>query len=239
MAPNSRLGFISKSYARKPRRNKCYLLHSDAFRFQSSRIMSRLGCAYVVVQACLILSVISASPPVAFDIMDTPLIGTDHVSNSSSPDSMIFTDMNTQSIAINDTGNAGLQVRCNGQKFGTPLNLQSCAATIALIATYDKEETFAMRPYEGRNIDYGLPYRWLNGRFRAVALTNLNIVNPFLLINDSGRPLQSPALSSSTCKCSPCEYFSYQRCRPSYLRQMRSRDSIERRYCKQHRYGQM
>ena len=151
--------------------------------------MGRISCAYVVVQACLSLSVSSASPPVAFDMMDSPLIGSDHVSNSSSSDSIIFTDMDTQSIAINDTGNAGLQVRCNGEKFGTPLNLQSCAATISMIVPYDKETTFAMRTYEGQNIDCGLPHRWLNGRFRALALTSLNLVNPFLLINDSGRPL--------------------------------------------------
>ena len=152
--------------------------------------MGKFGCAHVVLQACLSRFVMSASPPAAFDIMDNPLIGSGHVSNSSSSDSIIFTDMNTQSITINDTANApGLQVRCNGQKFGTPLNLQSCAATVAMIAPYDKEEKFAMRTYEGGDIDCGLPYRWLNGRLRAVALTNLNIVNPFLLINDSGRPL--------------------------------------------------
>lgn len=128
--------------------------------------MGKLGYAYVVIQASLSRYVISASPPPSFGFMNSPLIGSDNISNSSSSDSMIFSDMNTQSIAINDTGNAGLQVRCNGQKFGTPLNLQSCAGTVALIKAYDKEETFAMRTYEGsEELNCALPYRWLNRRF--------------------------------------------------------------------------
>ena len=166
MAPNSRLGSIFKSHTRKPRRQKCCLLHSDTFGFQLSRIMGNLGYAYVVIQAFLSRFVISASPPVSFEIMNNSLIGSDHVSNSSSPDPMIFTDMTTQSIFINDTGNTGMQIRCNGQKFGTPLNLPSCAGAAAMIREYDKEETFAMRTYEGsEEITCPLPFRWLNGRF--------------------------------------------------------------------------
>lgn len=144
--------------------------------------MCKLEYAYVVIVASLSRFVLSASPPLSFDSMDSPLIGSNHGSNSNSSDSMIFTDMNTQSISINDTGNAGLQVRCNGQKFGTPLNLQSCAGTIAMIIEYDKEETFAMRTYEpSEDIDCGLPYRWLNRRFRAVALTNPEYPESFLI----------------------------------------------------------
>lgn len=166
MPPNSRIGFIFKSYTRKSCRNKCCLLHSDTFQFQSSRIMGKLGYAYAVILAFLSRFVISASPPVSFEIMNSTLIGSDRVSNSSSPDPMIFTDMTTQSIFINDTGNAGMQIRCNGQKFGTPLNLQSCAGTVAMIKAYDKEENFAMRTYEGsEEITCPLPFRWLNRRF--------------------------------------------------------------------------
>ena len=128
--------------------------------------MGKLEYAYVVIPAFLSRFVISASPPVSFEIMNSSLIGSDRVLTSSSPDPMIFTDMTTQSIFINDTGNAGMQIRCNGQKFGTPLNLQSCAGAAATIKTYDKEEAFAMRTYEGsEEITCPLPYRWLNRRF--------------------------------------------------------------------------
>ena len=128
--------------------------------------MGKLGYAYVVIQASLSRFVISASPWPSFEILTSPLIDSGQVSNSSPPDPMIFSDINTQSIAINDTGNAGLQVRCNGQKFGTPLNFQSCAGTVAMIKEYDKEETFAMRNYQGsEGINCALPYRWLHRRF--------------------------------------------------------------------------
>lgn len=128
--------------------------------------MGKLGYAYVVIQASLSRFVISASPPPSFEMLTSPLIGSGQVSNSSPPDPMIFSDMNTQSITVNDTGNAGLQIRCNGQKFGTPLNLQSCAGTVAMIKAYDKEEAFAMRNYHGsEGINCDLPYRWLHRRF--------------------------------------------------------------------------
>ena len=128
--------------------------------------MCKLGYAYVVIQIFLSRFVISVSPPPSFEIITSPLTGSGQVSNSSPPDPMIFSDMNTQSIAVNDTGNAGLQVRCNGQKFGTPLNLPSCAGTVATILAFDKENTFAMRNYQGsEEIDCGLPYRWLDRRF--------------------------------------------------------------------------
>ena len=166
MAPNSRLGSILKGHMRNPRRTECSLLHSDTLRFQLSRIMGKLGYAYVVIQASLNRFVSSALPPPSFEMMTSPLVGSGQVSNSSPPDPMIFSDMNTQSIAVNDTGNAGLQVRCNGQQFGTPLNLQSCAGTVAMINAYDKEVTFAMRYYHGsEHINCALPYRWLHRRF--------------------------------------------------------------------------
>ena len=135
------------------------------YRHHLSTIMGRLGYAYMVIQACLSRLVISVSSPASFEIMNSPLIGLGNVSNSSFSDTMIFSNMTTQSIAINDTGNTGLQVRCNGQKFGTPLNLQSCLGTISSIIVYDKVEAFGMRGTEGsEDINCPLPYRWLNRR---------------------------------------------------------------------------
>ena len=142
------------------------LVHSDMNRHHLFTIMGRLGYAYMVIQACLSRLVISASSPASFEIMNSPLIGLGSVSNSTFSDTMIFSNMTTQSIAINDTGNAGLQVRCNGQKFGTPLNLPSCLGAISLIRVYDREETFGMRNSEGsEQVNCPLPYRWLNCRF--------------------------------------------------------------------------
>ena len=127
--------------------------------------MGRLGSACVVIDAFLSWFVTSALSPPSLEMMTSPLIGLSHVSNSSSSDSMIFSDMITQSIAINDTGNAGLQVQCNGQKFGTPLNLPSCSRVLDIIEPYDKESSFAMRQ-EGESmlVNYPLPYRWLSRR---------------------------------------------------------------------------
>ena len=140
------------------------LVHLDMCRYHISKVMGKLGYAYVVIQAVLSRLVITALSPPSFEI--NPLVGSGNVSNPSSSDSIIFSNMTTQSIVINDTGNAGLQVRCNGQKFGTPLNLESCLGVISDVQTYDKEETFAMRDYEGsETINCRLPYRWLNRRF--------------------------------------------------------------------------
>ncbi len=125
--------------------------------------MGRLGYAYVVIHASLSWFVISASSPSSLEMMKSPLVGLDHVSNSTSSDSMIFSDMTTQSIAINDTSNTGLQVRCNGQKFGTPLSLPSCSMAISMIRVYDKEDSYGMRQDEGSELfNCALPYRWLS-----------------------------------------------------------------------------
>ena len=150
-------------YAKTSQRS---LAHKDMKRYHLSTVMGKLCYVYVAIQALLSRFVFSASPPASFEIIESPLIGMGNVSNSSASDTTIFTDLTTQSIIINDTGNAGLQVRCNGQKFGTPLNLQSCLGVISSIRDYDKEETFGMRgSEESDEIDCALPFRWLNRRF--------------------------------------------------------------------------
>ena len=150
-------------YAKTSQRS---LAHSDMKRYHLSTVMGKLGYAYVAIQELLSRFVFSASPPASFEIIESPFIGMGNVSNSSASDTMIFTNLTTQSIVINDTGNAGLQVRCNGQKFGTPLNLQSCLRTISEIREFDKEDSFGMRgSEESEAIDCNLPFRWLNRRF--------------------------------------------------------------------------
>ena len=155
--------YIGMLYAKTSQRS---LVHRDMKRYHLSTVMGKLGYAYVAIQALLSQFVFSASPPASFEIIESPLIRMGNVSNSSASDTKIFTNLTTQSIVINDTGNAGLQVRCNGQKFGTPLNLQSCLGAISTIKEYDKEDTFGMRgSEESDDITCPLPFRWLNRRF--------------------------------------------------------------------------
>ena len=127
--------------------------------------MGKLGYAYVVIQAFLSQSVISASSPLSLETLNSPHIGSGNVSNTNYSDTVIFSNVTTQSIAINDTGNAGLRISCNGQKFGSPLNLPSCLGTISIIRSYDKESTFGMRNSGEEGINCPLPFRWLDSKF--------------------------------------------------------------------------
>ena len=148
-------------YAKTSQRS---VVHLDMYRNYLFATMGRLGYAYVVIQAFLIRFITSASSSLSLEIENSPLIGSGNVSSSDYSDTAIFSNMTTQSIFINDTSNPGLQVRCNGQKFGSPLNLPSCLATISIIRAYDKESTFGMRN-SGEITNCPLPYRWLNSRF--------------------------------------------------------------------------
>ena len=134
-------------------------------RYHLSIVMGKLSYACVVIQAFLTQFAISASSPLSSDVLNSPLIGSGNVSNSTNPDTIIFSNMTTQSISINDTGNAGLRISCNGQKFGSPLNLPSCLGTISIIRSYDKESTFGMRNSGEEGINCPLPFRWLDSKF--------------------------------------------------------------------------
>ena len=179
---------VTMLYAKTSQRS---LVHLDMDRNHLSTTMGRLGYAYVVIQAFLSRFVISASTPASFEIMSSPLIGSGNVSNSTYSDTTIFSNMTTQSISINDTGtdNTGLRISCNGQKFGSPLDLPSCLGTISIIRAYDKESTFGMRTSGEEGINCPLPFRWLNSRFPSFDLKN-PIQIPYLL----SHPL--PAISA-------------------------------------------
>ena len=131
----------------------------------------------LTILVLLIENVISASFVPSPQSLNNQLLTAPHGSRSSDP--LSFSDVSTQSKAINVSKLNALQVRCNGKRFGTPLDLESCRTVISDVVSFDKEESFGMRYNQGSTTyGCGLPYRWLSRmRFYSTILYQLRALS--------------------------------------------------------------
>ena len=116
-----------------------------------------------VVHSLLVGLSVSASPVPPIQPPDGQLIALPYASNSS--DVPFFANISTQSVVDNSVDNA-LKIACNGRRFGTPLDLESCRSVISDVVPYDIEESFGMR-FTGQSSPFTcpLPYRWLSRQY--------------------------------------------------------------------------
>ena len=116
-----------------------------------------------VVHSLLVGLSVSASLAPLNQPPDGQLIALPYASNSS--DVPFFANISTQSVVNNSVDNA-LTIACNGRRFGTPLDLESCRNVISDVVPSDKEESFGKR-VTGQSSSLGcqLPYRWLSRQY--------------------------------------------------------------------------
>ena len=113
----------------------------------------------ILLSSYIRYSICASSAPYSH-FSDSQLVSMSFASKPSSP---IAANQSTQSLSLNAPSNDILQVACNGRRFGTPLDLESCRHVLSDIIVYDKRESFAMRYNPAAPSDAcQLPYRWLS-----------------------------------------------------------------------------
>jgi hypothetical protein len=83
---------------------------------------------------------VSTSLALPEPLLDGQLITLSYTSEPSNS-----TNIPTSSVMPNDAGDNALKVACNGHRFDTPLNLESCRNAIQDVVPYDKDNTFGKR----------------------------------------------------------------------------------------------
>lgn len=116
-----------------------------------------------VVHSLLVGLSVSASLAPLNQPPDGQLIALPYASNSS--DVPFFANISTQLVVNNSVDNA-LTIACNGRRFGTPLDLESCRNVISDVVPFDREESFGKR-FTGQSSSFScqLPYRWLSRQY--------------------------------------------------------------------------
>ena len=156
------------------------------------------------IYALFLRSRLSASLALPESLLDGQLITLSYTSKPSDS-----TRISTSVMPNNSDDNA-LNIACNGRRFGTPLNLESCRNAIRDVIPYDKDNTFGKRfPEHVSPFDCPLPWRWLSGQY-SFPMTLLG-EKPrgrieYAYLYHSGRILQRSSLSHSSCFNSSCKH---------------------------------
>lgn len=148
---------------------------------------------------------LSASLALPESLLDGQLITLSYTSKSSDS-----TKISTPSVMPNNSDDNALKVACNGRRFGTPLNLESCRNAIRDVIPHDKDNSFGKRfPEHVSPFDCPLPWRWLSSQY-SISMTRLDEISrgriEYAYLYHSGRILQRSSLSHSSCFKSSCKH---------------------------------